>query len=50
MMRYSGNNNARMVVLEGGVDKSMDGQGCAILALELVPKSLIFAWKSCPKI
>ena len=28
----------------------MDGQGCAILAHELVPKNLIFTEKSCPKI
>ena len=27
----------------GGVSESMDGWGCAILALELVPKNLIFA-------
>ena len=28
----------------GGVlSESMDGRGCAILALEVVPKSLIFA-------
>ena len=27
----------------GGVSKSMDGWGCAILALQLVPKNLIFA-------
>ena len=26
----------------GGVSVSMDGWGCAILALELVPKNLIF--------
>ena len=26
----------------GGVSESMDGRGCAILALELVPKNLIF--------
>ena len=26
----------------GGVSESMDGQGCAILALEVVPKNLIF--------
>ena len=26
-----------------GVSESMDGQGCAILALELVLKNLIFA-------
>ena len=26
----------------GGVSESMDGWGCAILALELVPKNLIF--------
>ena len=26
----------------GGVSESMDGQGCAILALEVVPKKLIF--------
>ena len=25
----------------GGVSESMDGQGCAILALEVVPKNLI---------
>ena len=27
----------------GGVSESMDGRECAILALELVPKNLIFA-------
>ena len=27
----------------GGVSELMDGQRCAILALELVPKNLIFA-------
>ena len=27
----------------GGVNESMDGRGCAILALELVPNNLIFA-------
>ena len=27
----------------GGLSESMDGRGCAILALELVPKNLIFA-------
>ena len=27
----------------GGVSESMDGQGCAILALEVVPKNIIFA-------
>ena len=27
----------------GGVSESMDGRACAILALELVPKNLIFA-------
>ena len=27
----------------GGVSESMDGRGCAILALELVPKNLIFS-------
>ena len=27
----------------GGVSELMDGQGCAILALEVVPKNLIFA-------
>ena len=27
----------------GGVSESMEGWGCAILALELVPKNLIFA-------
>ena len=27
---------------EGGVSESMNGQGCAILAFELVPKNLIF--------
>ena len=27
----------------GGVSESMDGWGCAILALEVVPKNLIFA-------
>ena len=27
----------------GGVSDSMDGRGCAILALEVVPKNLIFA-------
>ena len=27
----------------GGVSESMDRRGCAILALELVPKNLIFA-------
>ena len=32
------------------VSESMDGWGCAILALELVPKNLIFAGKSYPKI
>ena len=26
-----------------GVSESMDGWGCAILALEVVPKNLIFA-------
>ena len=26
----------------GGVSESMDGRGCAILALEVVPKNLIF--------
>ena len=34
----------------GGVSESMDGRGCAILALELVPKNLILAEKSYPKI
>ena len=34
----------------GGGSESMDGQGCAILALELVPKNLIFTQKSYPKI
>ena len=34
----------------GGGSESMDGRGFAILALELVPKNLIFAQKSCPKI
>ena len=29
--------------LGGGVSESMDGWGCAILALEVVPKNLIFA-------
>ena len=29
--------------LGGGGSESMDGQGCAILALELVLKKLIFA-------
>ena len=33
-----------------GVSESMDGWGCAILALELVPQNLIFAEKSYPKI
>ena len=32
----------------GGGDESMDGRGCAILALELVPKNLIFT--SLPKV
>ena len=27
----------------GGVSESMDGRGCAILALDVVPKNLIFA-------
>ena len=27
----------------GGFSESMDGQGCAILALEVVPKNLILA-------
>ena len=27
----------------GGVSESMDGRGCASLALEVVPKNLIFA-------
>ena len=27
----------------GGLSESMDGWGCAILALEVVPKNLIFA-------
>ena len=27
----------------GGVSELMDGWGCAILALEVVPKNLIFA-------
>ena len=35
---------------ESGVSELMDGRGCAILALELVPKNLIFAQKSYPKI
>ena len=26
----------------GGVSESMDGRGCAILALELVPKNLFY--------
>ena len=26
----------------GGVSESMDGRGCAILALKVVPKNLIF--------
>ena len=26
----------------GGVSESMDGWGCAILALEVIPKNLIF--------
>ena len=26
-----------------GISESMDGQGCAILALEVAPKNLIFA-------
>ena len=30
------------VISEGGVSELMDGRGCAILALELVPKNLIF--------
>ena len=39
------------VMLGGeGVSESMDGQGCAILALEVVPKNLIFGQKSYPKI
>ena len=29
--------------LGGDVSESMDGQGCAILTLDLVPKNLIFA-------
>ena len=33
-----------------GVSESMDRRGCAILALEVVPKNLIFAQKSYPKI
>ena len=33
-----------------GVSESMDGWGCAILALEVVPKNLILAQKSYPKI
>ena len=32
-----------------GVSESMDGQGCAILALELVPKSFDFRIKILPK-
>ena len=34
----------------GGVSESTDRRGCAILALEVVPKNLIFAQKSYPKI
>ena len=34
----------------GEVSESMDRQGCAILALEIVPKNLIFTKKSYPKI
>ena len=34
----------------GGVSELVDGWGCAILALEVVPKNLIFALKSYPKI
>ena len=34
---------AKNVLWGGGVSESMDGQGCAILALEVVPKNLIFA-------
>ena len=30
------------VALGGGVSESMDGRGCAILALELEPQNLIF--------
>ena len=33
---------SKSIHLGGGGSKSMDGQGCAILALELVPKNLIF--------
>ena len=29
-------------MLGEGVSESMDGQGCAILALEVIPKNLIF--------
>ena len=34
----------------GGVSETMDGRGGAILALVVVPKNLIFAKKSYPKI
>ena len=34
----------------GGVNESTDRWGCAILALEVVPKNLIFTLKTHPKI
>ena len=33
----------KLSIQGGGVSESMDGRGCAILALELVAKNLIFA-------
>ena len=33
----------KIEVILGGVSESMDRRGCAILALEVVPKNLIFA-------
>ena len=40
----------RMIFSGVGVNESTDRRGCAILALEVVPKNLIFTLKTHPKI